>query len=104
MTGWRRRQEVPVEPLTEDRRRLVHSYMDAEEEKVRREAIEERERLARIREQARRPAAELGAAEQADAAAEARGKLGQGTAGQSSVLAEAVAGETPAEAARRFAA
>ena len=36
MTTWLRRQEVPAKPLTEDRRRLVRSYMDAEEEEDRR--------------------------------------------------------------------
>src|SRR5260370_19672436 len=94
MSGWLRGREGPAEPLTEDRRRLVHSYMDAEEEEARREAIEERERSARIREQARRPLAEPGAEEQADAAAEARGKPAEGTAGEPRVPSGAGAGGT----------
>jgi hypothetical protein len=57
MTAWRRQQEVPSTALAEDRKRLVHRYMDAEQEKARRDAIEERERQMRTHEQARPPAA-----------------------------------------------
>src|SRR6266550_3192598 len=59
MTAWLRREDEPAKPLTEDRKRLVQSYMDAEEETARREAIEERQRQLHIREQARPPAAKL---------------------------------------------
>src|SRR2546423_8887102 len=59
MTAWLRREDEPAKPLTEDRKRLVQSYMDAEEETARREAIEERQRHLHIREQARPPAAKL---------------------------------------------
>src|SRR2546423_12862941 len=59
MTAWLRREDEPAKPLTEDRKRLVQSYMDAEEETARREAIEERERQLHIREQAGPPAAKL---------------------------------------------
>src|SRR5207248_2992909 len=59
MTAWLRREDEHAKPLTEDRKRLVQSYMDAEEETARREAIEERQRQLHIREQARPPAAKL---------------------------------------------
>src|SRR5205823_4930313 len=59
MTAWLRREDEPAKPLTEDRKRLVQSYMDAEEETARREAIEERQRQLHIRDQARPPAAKL---------------------------------------------
>src|SRR3954468_352358 len=102
MTAWPRRENEPAKPLTEDRKRLVQSYMDAEEETARREAIEERERQFYVREQARRPAAQ-GATLHAVAPAES-GQAGEETVPQSIALTEAVLpDETAEESARLFA-
>src|ERR1700757_3142776 len=92
MTAWPRRQDTPANPLTEDRKRLVHSYMDAEEEQARREAIEERERQSRIREQAPRAASPERVQQQPEGAAPLR------------VVDEAVERELADEAARQVAA
>jgi len=102
MTAWPRRENEPAKPLTEDRKRLVQSYMDAEEETARREAIEERQRQLHIREQARPPAAQ-GATLHAVAPAETRGQAGEETVPQSIALTEAVPDETAEESARLFA-
>src|SRR4051794_481411 len=101
MTAWPRRENEPAKPLTEDRKRLVQSYMDAEEETARREAIEERERQFYVREQARRPAAQ-GTTLHAVAPAES-GQAGEETVPQSIALTEAVPDETAEESARLFA-
>src|SRR4051812_13641959 len=99
MTAWLRRQDEPAKPLTEDRKRLVQSYMDAEEETARREAIEERQRQLHIREQAQQSPAQ-GATLRAVAPPETRRQAGEDTAPQSLAPAEAVADETAEEAAR----
>src|SRR5207244_9041639 len=96
MTAWLRREDEPAKPLTEDRKRLVQSYMDAEEETARREAIEERQRQLHIREHARPPAAKLHAV----APAETRGQAGEDTVPQSIASAVAVPNETAEETAQ----
>jgi hypothetical protein len=57
MSVWRRREPDPDTPLTEARKELVHSYMDAEESESRRRAVERFELQSRLREQARTAAA-----------------------------------------------
>src|SRR5947207_12071413 len=99
MTAWLRREEEPAKPLTEERKRLVQSYMDAEEETARREAIEEGQRQLHIREQAPRPAAQ-GPKLHAVASAETRGQAGEDTVPQSIAPAQAVPDETAEEAAK----
>jgi hypothetical protein len=102
MTGWRRQRDAPAKPLTEDRKRLVRSYMDAEEAEARREAIDELERQSRIREQARREA-EAGAKQHVEAAAAAGGIGAEDTVPQSNVRVEAVRREAAEETARQVA-
>jgi colicin import membrane protein len=58
MVAFRRREPEPDTSLTEARKELVHSYMDAEEAEARREDVERIERQSRMREQARLVAAE----------------------------------------------
>lgn len=58
VAAWLRREEEPDKSLTDARKELVHSYMDAEESETRRQAVERVERQARMREQARLAAAE----------------------------------------------
>ncbi|MFZ0342893.1 MAG: hypothetical protein WAL31_11230, partial [Gaiellaceae bacterium] len=58
MVAWIRREQEPDTSLTEARKDLVHSYMDAEEADARRQAVEQREQQSRTREQARLTAAE----------------------------------------------
>lgn len=99
MTVWRRRQDVPANPLTEDRKRLIQVYMDADEEEARRRALEDGGRQRRDREQARQPKAAEG---QTQRVAEAQPP--ETTARNPAILVEAVPDESAAEAARRFAA
>src|SRR2546428_10610336 len=99
MSAGLRGEEEPAKPLTEDRKRLVQSYMDAEEETARREAIEERQRQLHIREQARPPAAQ-GPKLHAVAPAETRGPAGEETGPPSVAPAGAKPGETAEEAAK----
>jgi colicin import membrane protein len=58
MVAWRRREPEPDTSLTEARKELVHSYMDAEEAEAQRQAVERVEQQSRVREQARLVAAE----------------------------------------------
>ena len=58
MAAWRRREPEPDTSLTEARKELVHSYMDAEESEARRQAVERVEQQSRMHEQARLVAAE----------------------------------------------
>ena len=58
MAAWLRREHEPDKSLTDARKELVHSYMDAEESEARRQAIERLERQSHTREQARPLAAE----------------------------------------------
>ena len=44
MAAWLRREHEPDKSLTDGRKELVHSYMDAEESEARRQAIERLER------------------------------------------------------------
>src|SRR5579862_3940699 len=100
MTLWRRRQEAPAQPLAEDRKRLVHSYMDAEEERTRREELEQRDRQTAVREQTRSPRATLVAV---SAVEPQRSPVGdQGALPVN--LVEALQREAAEEAARRIAA
>jgi hypothetical protein len=71
MAAWIRREQEPDTSLTEARKDLVHSYMDAEEADARRQAVEQRERQSRMREQARLTAAEAAIRRQAATATDA---------------------------------
>jgi hypothetical protein len=104
MTAWLRRKNVPVQPLAEDRKRLVHSYMDADEETARRQAIEERERESQARARVRAVPNENRARLDAESAGKTQGKA----AGESGLgaddFADAVLREAAKQAARQVAA
>ena len=101
MAAWRREQPEPVVSLTEDRKSLIHSYMDAEEAEAHREAIEELERQSRIDAESRGAAAEEAARQYATTASEARREAAEDTARQSITAAKQARRQIAEEAAQQ---
>ena len=103
MAAWRREQPEPVVSLTEDRKSLIHSYMDAEEAEAHREAIEELERQSRIDAESRGAAAEEAARQYATTASEARRDAAEDTVRQSIAAAKQARRQIAEEAAQQAA-
>src|SRR5205807_153117 len=104
MTAWLRRKDVPAQPLAEDRKRLVRSYMDADEETARRQAIEERERQTQVRAPVRGVPNEDRARPDADSGGKTQGKAAGESELRADDFSDAVLREAVKQAARQVAA
>ena len=101
MAAWLRREHEPDKSLTDARKELVHSYMDAEESEARREAIERLERQSHTREQARPLAAEEAVRRRAATATDAGQQTADDAARRSSVPECRAQRRTAGDAKRR---
>ena len=109
MPAWLRKEEEPDKSLTEARKELVHSYMDAEEAETRRQAVEQLERQSRSREQARLTAGQDAVRRQTAAAADAEARrededVAQQVAAAAAEAREEAQREAEEETARQVAA